>query len=144
MNTVRQILRVKGKQVWKVSKDATVLEALKVMAEKGVSAVVVMNGNQIAGIFTERDFARKVGLYEIKPSEIKVGDVMTGDLITITQDETVSDCMRIMTEKRIRHLPVVEDGQLVGIISIGDVVKDLIDELQFMVEQLENYIRGLR
>ncbi|MCX7608526.1 MAG: CBS domain-containing protein [Anaerolineales bacterium] len=144
MNTVKQILRLKGKQVWKVSKNATVLEALKVMAEKGVSAVVVMDGGHIAGIFTERDFARKVGLYEIKPSEIKVGDVMTGELITITQNETVSDCMRIMTEKRIRHLPVVEDGQLVGIISIGDVVKDLIDELQFMVEQLENYIRGLR
>lgn len=144
MNTIRQILRMKGKQVWKISKNATVLEALKLMAEKGVSSVVVMDGNQIAGIFTERDFARKVGLYEIKPSEIKVGDVMTGDLITITQDATVSDCMRIMTEKRIRHLPVVEDGQLVGIISIGDVVKDLIDELQFMVEQLENYIRGLR
>lgn len=144
MNTVKQILRVKGKSVWKVSKDATVLEALKLMAEKGTGSVVVMNGDKVAGIFTERDFARKVGLYEIKPSEIKVGEVMTSELITIEPNDSVNECMNLMTDKRIRHLPVLENGQLVGIISIGDVVKDVIEELQFMVKQLENYITGLR
>lgn len=144
MNTVKQILRVKGKSVWKVSKDATVLEALRLMAEKGTGSVVVMNGDKVGGIFTERDFARKVGLYEIKPSEIKVGDVMTSELITIGMDDSVNEVMTLMTEKHIRHLPVIENGQLVGIISIGDVVKDIIEELQFMVKQLENYITGFR
>jgi CBS domain-containing protein len=144
MNTVKQILRVKGKSVWKVSKDATVLEALRLMAEKGTGSVVVMNGDKVGGIFTERDFARKVGLYEIKPSEIKVGDVMTSELITIEMDDSVSEVMTLMTEKHIRHLPVIENGQLAGIISIGDVVKDIIEELQFMVKQLENYITGFR
>ncbi len=144
MNTVKQILRLKGKSVWKVSKDATVLEALKLMAEKGTGSVVVMSGDKVAGIFTERDFARKVGLYEIKPSEIKVGDVMTSELITIEPNDSVNECMNLMTNNRIRHLPVLENGQLVGIISIGDVVKDIIEELQFMVKQLENYITGLR
>jgi CBS domain-containing protein len=144
MNTVKQILRVKGKSVWKVSKDATVLEALRLMAEKGTGSVVVMNGDKVGGIFTERDFARKVGLYEIKPSEIKVGDVMTSELITIEMDDSVSEVMALMTENHIRHLPVFENGQLAGIISIGDVVKDIIEELQFMVKQLENYITGFR
>ncbi len=144
MNTVKQILRVKGRSVWKVSKDATVLEALRLMAEKGTGSVVVMDGDKVGGIFTERDFARKVGLYEIKPSEIKVGDVMTSELITIEMGDSVNEVMALMTEKHIRHLPVLEDGQLAGIISIGDVVKDIIEELQFMVKQLENYITGFR
>lgn len=144
MNTVKQILRVKGRSVWKVSKDATVLEALRLMAEKGTGSVVVMDGDKVGGIFTERDFARKVGLYEIKPGEIKVGDVMTSELITIEMGDSVNEVMALMTEKHIRHLPVLEDGQLAGIISIGDVVKDIIEELQFMVKQLENYITGFR
>ncbi len=144
MNSVKQILRVKGNAVWKVSKDATVLDALRLMAEKGTGSVVVMDGDKVAGIFTERDFARKVGLYEIKPSEIKISEVMTSDLITVGMDDSVNECMTLMTEKHIRHLPVIENGQLSGIISIGDVVKDIIEELRFMVKQLENYITGLR
>lgn len=144
MNKVRHILKAKGGQVWKVQQDATILEALKLMAEKQISSVVVMDGSKVAGIFTERDFARKVGLFEIKPSAITVAEVMTGELITIAPDDSVNECMEIMTDKRVRHLPVMESGRLSGIISIGDVVKDIIEELQFMVEQLENYITGFR
>jgi CBS domain-containing protein len=144
MNTVKQILRAKGDRVWKVTKDSTVLEALQLMAEKGTASVVVMDGDKVSGIFTERDFARKVGLHEKKPSAVRVGEVMTGDLITLDPDDSVNQCMELMTENHIRHLPVLKDNRLVGIISIGDVVKDMIDELQFMVKQLENYITGLR
>ena len=140
MNKVKQILKVKGNQVWKVSKDATVLEALEIMAEKQISSVMVVDGDQIAGIFTERDFARKVGLRDIPPSAVKVGDIMSRDLITVEPETSVNQCMAIITESRIRHLPVMEDGQLVGLVSIGDVVKDIIEELQFMVKQLENYV----
>jgi CBS domain-containing protein len=144
MNKVNQILRAKGDRVWTVQKDSTVLEALQVMAEKRTGSVVVMDGDKVAGIFTERDFARKVGLSEMKPSAVKVSEVMTSQLVTVSKNDSVNQCMEYMTEKRIRHLPVFEDGRLVGIVSIGDVVKDIIGELQFMVKQLENYITGFR
>ena len=144
MNKVWQILRSKGNQVWKVSKDATVLDALTLMADKKTGSVVVMDGEQIAGIFTERDFARKIGLIEVKSKAVSVSEVMTTELITVKPDDSVNHCMTIMTDKHIRHLPVIDDGKLVGIVSIGDIVKDMIEELQFMVQQLENYITGLR
>ncbi len=144
MNKVKHMLKIKGSRVWKVSSDATVLDALKLMAEKQIGAVIVMDGDRVAGIFSERDFARKVGLREQSPHSVRVSEVMTTDLITVSPDSSVNDCMALMTEKRIRHLPVIEDGRLVGVISIGDVVKDIIEELQFMVKQLENYITGLR
>jgi CBS domain-containing protein len=144
MNKVKQILKAKGNRVWKVPAEASVLEALKVMAERGTGSVMVMENDRVAGIFTERDFARKVGLVEAKPSSIQVRDVMTVQLVTVEPGDTVNECMALMTEKRIRHLPVLEGGQLVGIVSIGDVVKDIIEELQFMVKQLESYITGIR
>jgi CBS domain-containing protein len=144
MNKVRQILTAKGHQVWRVPKDATVLDALKIMAEKRISSVMVVDGDQIAGIFTERDFAQKVGLQDVLPSSIKVGEVMSSDLITVEPDTSVNQCMAIMTNSRIRHLPVMENGNLIGIISIGDIVKDVIEELQFMVTQLENYVINFR
>jgi CBS domain-containing protein len=144
MNTVQYILKTKGDRVWKISRDATVLEALQLMAEKQTGSVVVMDGDRVAGIFTERDFARKVGVHEIKPSTIKVSEVMTSDLITVAREDSINRCMEIMTDKHIRHLPVTENGQLVGIVSIGDIVKDMIEELQFMVKQLENYVMGFR
>ncbi|MEZ0395725.1 MAG: CBS domain-containing protein [Anaerolineales bacterium] len=144
MNKVKHMLKVKGSRVWKVSTDATVLEALKLMAEKQIGAVLVMDGERVAGIFSERDFARKVGLFEKPPRSVRVGEVMTTDLVTVSPDNTVNDCMALMTDKRIRHLPVIEEGRLVGLVSIGDVVKDIIEELQFMVKQLENYITGFR
>lgn len=144
MNTVGKILKLKGSTVWTISKDALVLEALQVFADKHISSVIVMDGEHVCGIFTERDFAKKVGCFGIHPAETKIENHMTRDLITVDTGQSVHTCMLLMTENRIRHLPVFHKGKLVGIVSIGDVLKDLIDELQFMVTQLENYIKGLR
>lgn len=144
MNKVHQILKIKGQQVWKVSKDATVLDALQMMTERQISSVIVMDGERIAGIFTERDFAKKVGVRDVLPSSVKVAEVMSPDLITVDLETSVNQCMSIITNSRIRHLPVMENGELIGIISIGDIVKDVIEELQFMVTQLENYVINFR
>ncbi len=140
MNKVRQILTVKGHQIWTISKDATVLDALKIMAQKRISSVIVMDGDKIAGIFTERDFAQKVGVRDVLPSSVKVAEVMSPDLLTVNLETSVNQCMSIITNSRIRHLPVMEGDQLVGLVSIGDIVKDVIEELEFMVKQLENYV----
>ena len=144
MNTVGNILKAKGNTVWTVSKDACVFDALKIFSEKRISSVVVVEGEKILGIFTERDFANKVGLTGKNAESVKIDEVMTSDLITVNPNQSVKVCMSLMTDKRIRHLPVIEDGKLVGIVSIGDVVKDLIEELHFLLEQMENYIKGLR
>lgn len=144
MNQVWQILRAKGNDVWTISKDSTVLDALRLLAEKQIGSLVVMDGNMLAGIFSERDFARKVGMTGRPPEAVRVHEVMSENVTTVSPHQSVQDCMELMTERRIRHLPVLEDGQLVGVVSIGDIVKDIIEELQLMVEQLENYITGLR
>ncbi len=142
MNTVRQLLKMKGGDVWTVPPETTVLEGLKLMAEKGTGSLVIAEGEKVLGIFTERDYARKVGLDGRTPGEVRVSEVMTGSLITVRPEQSVRECMVLMTDNHIRHLPVMEGGRLVGIISIGDVVKDLIEELEFMVNQLRNYIAG--
>ncbi len=144
MNTVGYMLKSKGSNVSTVALEASVLDALKVMAEKGIGSVLVMDGERLAGIFTERDFAHKIGPKRRDISRLMITEVMTSDLITVTPDHTVNDCMSLMTDNHIRHLPVLQDGKLVGIVSIGDVVKDIIEELQFMVTQFEKYIQGLR
>jgi CBS domain-containing protein len=144
MNKVRQILKTKGSQVWTISREANLLDALALLREKNIGALVVMDGQSLEGIFSERDYVQKVDLTRVQPGSVRVEDVMTRDIICVDPGQSVNDCMEIMTEKHIRHLPVLENGQLVGIISIGDVVKDMIEELQFMVKQLENYITGLR
>ena len=144
MNKVWQILKAKGNQVWTISQDASILDALKLMAEKQTGSLVVMDGDKVVGIFSERDYARKGVLIGNQPEDTRVGEVMTKDLITITPDQSVNECMALMTEYRIRHLPVFENDQMVGIVSIGDIVKDMIEELEFMVTQLEKYITGLR
>lgn len=144
MNKVWQILKVKGNQVWTISEDSTVLEALKLMAEKQLGSLVVMNADRAVGIFSERDYARRVELAGKKSDITRVGEVMTKDLITVSPDQSVRECMEIMTEKHVRHLPVFEGDQLIGLVSIGDIVKDMIGELEFMVDQLQNYILGLR
>jgi CBS domain-containing protein len=144
MNKVKRILKLKGHRVWKISQEASVLDALKLMAEKQTGAVIVTDGDKIAGIFTERDFARKVGVHDTLPSAVKVRDVMTSTLITVIPEDTVNHCMALFTDHHIRHLPVMENDHLVGIVSIGDVVKDIIDELQFAVKQLESYITNFR
>jgi CBS domain-containing protein len=144
MNTVRQLLKVKGENVWTISKETTVLESLELMAEKRIGSLVVIEDGQVIGIFTERDYARMVGPKRRNPEETRIEEVMTRELITIDLNQTVNDCMVLMTDNHIRHLPVMDDGRLVGIISIGDVVKDIIEELKFHIEQLTSYITGLR
>ena len=144
MNTVRQLLKTKGRHVWTISKDSTVLDSLKLMAEKQIGGLVVIEDDQVAGIFTERDYARRVGPARRKPEETRIEEVMTRELITVNPTQTVNECMVLMTDNHIRHLPVLDEGRLVGIISVGDVVKDMIEELEFHVEQLKSYITGLR
>jgi CBS domain-containing protein len=144
MNTVRQLLKVKGEHVWTISKESTVLDSLELMAEKRIGSLVVIEDGQVAGIFTERDYARRVGPERRNPEETRIEEVMTRELITIDLNQTVYVCMVLMTDNHIRHLPVMDDGRLVGMISVGDVVKDIIEELEFLVEQLKGYITGLR
>ncbi len=146
MITIKRLLKEKGHRVWKVGKDHTVADALHIMADKHIGSVVVMDGEKLVGIFTERDFAWKIGAdtSEGKCKQVKVEEVMTRDVVTVSPDDNVNTCMALMTENHIRHLPVVENGEVVGIVSIGDVVKDIIAELQFIVDQMNNYITGSR
>jgi len=142
MTTAAQILEGKGHAVWSVAPDAFVYEALKLMAEKNVGALVVLEGNELKGIFSERDYARKVILAGKSSREITVEEIMSPAVITVRPHQSVEECMALMTDKRIRHLPVVEGSRLVGVISIGDAVKAIISEREFTIEQLQSYIRG--
>lgn len=144
MNKVSRILKNKGSAVWSVSPNASALDAVSLMADKKIGAVLVVDGGKLVGIFSERDFAYKIGCYEKTAGTILITEVMTPDPITVTPEHSINDCMALMTDKHVRHLPVLDQGQLVGVVSIGDVVKDLIEELQFMVEQMEKYIMGFR
>ena len=137
--TVRQILAGKA-GVYMVSPDDTILDALRLMADKNIGAVLVMSGDAIAGIVSERDYARKVVLLGRTSKTTPVREIMTTDVISVEPGSTADQCMALMTERRIRHLPVVENGALVGIISIGDVVRAVVDSQQFVIKSLENYI----
>ena len=139
---VHNILRAKGGMTYTITPDITVYEALEVMVEKNVSALVVMENERLAGIFTERDYARKVVLKGKTSKDTLIKEIMTEDLITVTPDNSIDSCMRLMTNRLIRHLPVVVEDRLVGIISIGDVVKYIIDEQKFIIENMEHYITG--
>lgn len=138
--TVGQLLNAKGTDVWTISPDATVYDALRMLAEKNVGALVVAEHGKVCGIISERDYARKIVLDGRDSRESRVADIMTADVKTITRDRTVSECMATITEQHIRHLPVVEGGELVGLISVGDVVKAVIAEQAFLIQQLEQYI----
>ena len=142
MGKVRNILESKSKQIFSITPDTIVYRALEIMHDKNVSSLVVMENEKLVGIFTERDYARKVILQGRASKETKIGEIMTGDLITVAPETSIEVCMRLMTDKHIRHLPVVDGGKLVGIISIGDVVKNIIDEQKFIIENLEQYITG--
>lgn len=144
MKTVREILLDKGNQVWSVSPDSTVFEALQLMAEKNTGALLVMKEDRVAGIMTERDYARKVVLLGKVSKELLVKEIMSTTIFYVEPSFSTEDCMALMIDKRVRHLPVMHNGKLEGIISIGDVVKGVIDEKEFIISQLENYIKGER
>jgi CBS domain-containing protein len=138
--TVAGLLRHKGDQVWTIAPEASVYDALKLMADKEIGALVVMSGTRPAGLVSERDYARKVILLQRQSYETRVDEIMTPLRWTVDRDKTTTECMKLMTENRIRHLPVIENEHLVGLISIGDVVRGVISEQEFFIEQLENYI----
>ena len=140
MKSVRQIIEAKQHDVLSVSPDATVYDALKLMADYDVGALVVMEGERLAGIFSERDYARKVILHGKSSRETFVSEIMTEKVLCVRPDQTVDQCMALMTDKRVRHLPVLDHKHVIGVISIGDVVKEFISEQQFVIEQLEHYI----
>jgi CBS domain-containing protein len=142
MKTVRDILRVKGYDVWSIGPDATVFDALQLMAEKSIGAVVVLDSGKLVGILSERDYARKVILKGKASREIPVREIMTKDVVCVRPDMLIEACMKLMTDKRIRHLPVLEGDRLIGVISIGDVVKAVISEQELLIEQLGSYIWG--
>jgi CBS domain-containing protein len=144
MKSVAQLLKVKGAIVHSVSPSTSVLDCLKHFADKSIGAVLVMEGDRLVGIFTERDYARKVALRGKSSKDLKVQDIMTTDVLWVGPDRTNEECMALMTEKRVRHLPVMEGGKVIGIISIGDLVKDIIAEQQFVIGHLERYIMGER
>ncbi len=144
MITVEQILRHKGRAYWSVSPNAMVIDALKLMAEKDVGALLVLDGGQLVGIISERDYARKVILKGKSSLKTPVREIMTQAVVFVRPGQTVEECMALMTEKRVRHLPVIAEGQVVGVVSIGDAVKASIDAKDFMIKQLENYITGGR
>lgn len=140
MKTVRDILASKGADIWSIAPDATVFETLQLMADKEIGAVLVMVGGNAVGIFTERDYARQVILKGKASKDTPVREVMTSRVVYVKPDESIENCMALMTDKRVRHLPVLDQNRVCGVLSIGDVVKAVISEKQFMIQQLENYI----
>jgi len=142
MKTIGDLLKVKGRRVWSIRPSASVFEALQQMAEKGIGALAVVEDGLLEGIFTERDYARKIVLLGRSSSTTAVGEVMTAKIAVVDPKRTVEEAMALMTDKHVRHLPVMDGGKLVGMVSIGDLVKAIISEQQFVIAQLENYIYG--
>jgi CBS domain-containing protein len=140
MKTVKHIIQNNFKSIFSVSPETSVLDALKVMMDKNISALLVIDGSKLKGIFTERDYARKIILLGKSSKATKIAEVMTEKLVTIELGTSIDRCMQIMTERRIRHLPILENGLVIGIISIGDLVKFVIEDQKQTIEQLQNYI----
>ena len=141
MKTVRDLLAGKSGDVWSIGPDQTVYDAIALMSERGIGAVLVLDGTELVGILSERDYARRVILKGKASRETRVREIMTTNLIHVTHERTIEDCMAIMTTSRIRHLPVLHEGKLAGILSIGDIVKAMISDKQAQIEQLEDYIK---
>ena len=139
---VSDILDSKGHEVWAVKPDDTVFDSLQLMAEKEIGALLVMEGDRLVGIVTERDYARKVILEGKSAKTSSVAEVMTTRVLCVTPERTIDECMALMTDKRARHLPVLDHKRVIGIISIGDLVKTLISEQQVLIDQLQHYISG--
>ena len=143
MNTVRRVLQAKPGSVWTIRPDATAYEALRVMADKDIGALLVLNREgKLAGVFSERDYARKVILKGRSSKDTLVSELMSDLVYCVSPEHTINDCMAIMTAKHIRHIPVIEEGKLMGIITIGDVVNSMISEQNITIRDLENYITG--
>lgn len=142
MKTIRDVLDAKGHQVFSAVPDQSVYQALKTMADRQVGSLVVVNGGEPVGIVSERDYARKVALKGRVSSDTPVSAIMASPVICARQEQSVEDCLALMSNKRIRHLPVMEDGALVGVVSIGDLVGAIIDDQRFVIDQLEHYIAG--
>ncbi|MEE7545805.1 CBS domain-containing protein [Xanthomonas sp. Kuri4-1] len=142
MQTVRQLLETKSAEVYAVGADAAVIDAVRLMADKGVGAVLVMQGQRLAGILSERDYARKVVLRSRASADTPVREIMTAEVVTVGPADTVDHCMQLMTERRFRHLPVVDGGRVTGVISIGDLVKAVIERQRHDIDQLQRYIAG--
>ena len=142
MATVRDMLKTKGFEVWSVTPDTSVFDALELMAEKNIGAVLVIDSDNLIGILSERDYARKVILHGKSSSETPTREIMTERVMCVGPEDSAEQVMALITEKHIRHLPVLEDGELIGLISIGDVVKATIAQKEFIIEQLEEYIKG--
>lgn len=141
MSTVAQILQSKSdRAVHTIAPAASVYDAVRRMAEKNIGALVVLEGERIAGLVTERDYARKIALMDRSSRDTPVRDIMTSQVLYVRPGQTSEECMALMTENRLRHLPVLEQGRLIGLVSIGDLVKDVISEQKFLIEQLEHYI----
>jgi len=140
--TVKDLLKGKGRVVWTIDPSKTVYDALILMAEKRIGALVVRDGKKVVGMISERDYARKVILAGKSSRDTTVADIMTTKVYGVSPSHSINDCMALMTEARIRHLPVLESGELVGIVSIGDVVKSIISEQKYIIRQLETYITG--
>ena len=142
MTTIAQLLNTKGDQIWSIEPKATIFEALEIMSEKEIGALLVMEDGKLTVIFSERDYARKVILKGKSSKETLVEELMTKKVFYIDSQNTINDCMAMMTAKRIRHVPVIEDNQVVGIVTIGDVVNQIISEQEVTINHLENYITG--
>ena len=142
MKLVKHLLDTKGRDVVSIAEDASVLDAIKLMAERSIGSLPVLESGKLRGIVTERDYARKVIVKGRSSKTTRVAEIMTADVVTASTDQTVNDCMKIMTNRRIRHLPVVEDGAVVGVISIGDLVQAIIADQQEEIEALGQYISG--
>ena len=142
MTTARQILDAKGYDIWSVNPADSVLDSLKMMADKGIGALLVMDGEKLVGIVTERDYARKVILEGKSSADTTVQAIMSDKVLCVSPDRTVDQCMALMTDKRARHLPVVEHKKVIGMLSIGDLVKAVISDQQILIDQLQHYISG--
>ena len=141
MITIRHLLDTKGYAVWSISPNATVYEAIELLAEKDIGAVLVMDGNKLLGILSERDYARRLILKGRMSQDTEVNVIMTSDVHTLGPDNTLEDCMALMTQKHVRHIPIMEDDKVLGVISIGDAVNATIANQEFLIEQLEKYIQ---
>jgi CBS domain-containing protein len=142
MTSVAHLLHTKGPAVWSIPPDASVYEAIQLMADKGVGALLVMEGQKLVGIVSERDYARKVILQGKSSRDTPVREIMTDKVFYVRPDQTVEDCMAVMTAHRIRHLPVLDDDRVIGVVSIGDLVRAVISEQEVRIQQLEQYIMG--